>query len=129
MTRSDDLATDLVTPSTLAPAPGQRRVVFFWEGGSLSADLAPRGTVTIGRAASCAIPIDHRSVSRVHAALHVDSAIVLEDMGSANGTWVEGRRLSPSERAPLSVGAVAKIGLVSFVVVDDRARAEVPSEG
>ncbi len=77
--------------------------------------------MTIGRASTCGIPVDHRSVSRVHAALHVGETLLLEDMGSANGTWVDGRRLAASERAPLTMGGVAKIGLVGLVVVDDHA--------
>jgi two-component system, NtrC family, response regulator AtoC len=129
MPRSDELATDIVNDAPAhAPTGRRRRVVLFWDGGSRSAEVVERGTMTIGRAPSCAVAVEHGSVSRVHAALHVGSTLILEDLGSANGTWVEGRRLAASERAPVPTGAVARIGLVNVVVIDDGAPPSIAAE-
>jgi ABC-type multidrug transport system ATPase subunit len=64
-------------------------------------DLASRGM--IGRHAEAALyHLDHPHVSRLHASLVVEgSRVVLTDMGSANGTFLNGRRLSrPAELRP-----------------------------
>jgi pSer/pThr/pTyr-binding forkhead associated (FHA) protein len=48
-------------------------------------------------------------VSRRHARLHVTgSAITIEDLGSKNGIWIEGRRIDAA--VPLSDGARFQIG-------------------
>lgn len=57
----------------------------------------------IGRDAEAArFHLDHPHVSRLHASLAVDGRrVVLADLGSANGTFVNGRRLSrPTELRP-----------------------------
>jgi len=53
--------------------------------------LPREGTITIGRAEGNDVRIDDASVSRHHARLHVGSALRIEDLGSANGTFVRGR--------------------------------------
>ena len=50
--------------------------------------------VSIGRASDCSIPIKDRYLSRKHAEiLAVDGAWVLKDLGSANGTYLNGSRV------------------------------------
>src|SRR5215213_9650065 len=52
-------------------------------------------TVSIGRASECTIPIKDRFLSRKHAELvTVGDTWVLKDLGSANGTYVNGSRVS-----------------------------------
>jgi DNA-binding NtrC family response regulator len=80
-------------------------VVALWDGGVVSHDLPERGTVTFGRGGQCDVVIDHVSVSRRHAALHLGSQLELEDLGSSNGSKVDGQRIGPGVRVPL-VGAV-----------------------
>jgi two-component system response regulator AtoC len=50
--------------------------------------LPESGKLTIGRAPDNDISINHPSISRKHAVLHVGSAVWIEDLGSANGTFV-----------------------------------------
>lgn len=70
------------------------------------------GTHTIGRASDCDIRIDVRSISRHHARLIVtgDRAIV-EDLGSKNGTRVEGTRIDAATElvgeVRISFGSIA----------------------
>lgn len=50
--------------------------------------------VSIGRASECTIPVKDRYLSRKHAELIVDSGHwVLKDLGSANGTYLNGERV------------------------------------
>jgi pSer/pThr/pTyr-binding forkhead associated (FHA) protein len=53
------------------------------------------GDVTIGRGAGCTIVIDDPTISRVHVRLTVTEAgISVEDLGSRNGTLVNGERIA-----------------------------------
>jgi two-component system, NtrC family, response regulator AtoC len=133
MSRPDDLATDLVLSNNEAGHaasrdPGQR-IVFFWEGGSTSAKLE-HGTMTLGRVSSATITVEHPSVSRAHALLHVGDAVFIEDLGSANGTKIDGTSIGPGRRVPVRPGAVGVLGAVHFVLFDaGGARAEQPATG
>jgi hypothetical protein len=53
--------------------------------------------VTIGRAAGCTVTLDDNYVSQLHARVfHTDGALYVEDLGSTNGTYVNGRKLTGS---------------------------------
>jgi small subunit ribosomal protein S1 len=61
----------------------------------VSKALPATGALSFGRALDCDVPIDHKSVSRRHAVLHLGGAqMFVEDLGSANGTRVRGRVVS-----------------------------------
>lgn len=65
-------------------------------------------SVVFGRAADCDIVVADRSVSGRHARLAWNGPeLQLEDLGSANGTWVQGERV---ERAVVKVGADVRFG-------------------
>lgn len=54
---------------------------------------------------------DATAVSRVHARiLLVPPPPLLEDMGSTNGTYLNGQRLWPGERQPLTAGDAIALG-------------------
>ena len=70
--------------------------------------LAGRNSVRIGRDPACDLRLDHPTVSRQHARLDVwGSQHVLVDLGSTNGTFVNGQ---PIQRLVLPVGARVQIG-------------------
>src|SRR5262249_20375595 len=96
--------------------PGARCVFVFWPGGAATYELPAQGTLQIGRAPTCVIRIDHASVSRQHAAIHVADGIFVEDLGSSNGTRVSGRRLEANRREPLPPGSLIEVGLATAVV-------------
>lgn len=49
--------------------------------------------LTVGRAAGCSIVLDEQYVSQVHARIFIrDGSVFVEDLGSTNGTWVNGSR-------------------------------------
>lgn len=77
------------------------------------------GTHTVGRGPENDIILDHPSVSTRHCNLEVDGdAIVVADLGSANGTLVAGELV---ERAPWSAGRTLQIGPAYLNIVSERA--------
>lgn len=70
-------------------------------------------SISLGRAPDNDIVLESSGVSRHHARIAwTDSEYVLEDLGSANGTWVNGKRLS--ERSRLVDGDSVAFGDVSL---------------
>jgi phosphoserine phosphatase RsbU/P len=56
------------------------------------------GIISIGRASDCTIPIRDRYLSRKHAEIHqIRGAWVLKDLGSANGTYLNGFRVESDQ--------------------------------
>jgi hypothetical protein len=76
-----------------------------------SFDLREGGTM--GRADGSDIPIDDPFASSVHARIFPrDQFMYIEDMGSTNGTYLNGRRLRAAER--LKVGDTVRIGETEY---------------
>lgn len=77
---------------------------------------------TIGRARECDFVLDYTGVSRLHARLSSDHLnIYLEDLGSTNGTFVNGRRLAPGEQYRLRAGDEVNFAQVCTWTFDDPA--------
>jgi hypothetical protein len=65
----------------------------------------------LGRHPACDVQIDNPRVSTEHASVRwVDDRWELRDLGSRNGTLVDGRRLQAGERKVLSAGATFSLG-------------------
>lgn len=63
----------------------------------------------IGRHTECQIRIPDVSVSRQHCEISVaDGRVVIRDLGSSNGTYVNRRRISSTELAPADLVNVGK---------------------
>ena len=93
------------------------RVVVFWGEHVASLPIVDGATITIGRAPECDVHVDHKSVSRRHAAVHRSGAdLSIEDLGSSNGTSIQGRPLARGARVELLPGTIVGIGLASLVV-------------
>jgi hypothetical protein len=77
--------------------------------------LLARGTHLIGRAAGCALHFPLRGISRHHVALLVLQArgVVIRDLGSTNGTFVNGERI---REAALDGPALLDIGPLRLVL-------------
>ena len=105
------------------------RISAFWEGGSLTRPLPATGTLTIGRSTSCDIRIDHASVSRKHAILHLGSIPKVEDAGSQNGTRVAGRSAASGAPIPVAPGEVIEVGQVVLVIQGGDASAAARASG
>ncbi len=97
--------------------------------------LPARGTVTLGRGDECDVRIDNRSVSRRHAIIHLGPTLQIQDLGSANGTFVRDAR-SPADTAsthPLrklsrettDIAVGERVNLGSIPIVIRRATADL----
>ena len=84
---------------------------------SISALALPSGA-TLGRSpANAEFIIDHESVSREHIRLlYADGNLYAEDLGSTNGTKVNGRLLNPRESAVLQNNDQLELGPIVFQV-------------
>ena len=80
----------------------------------LSFRLLPGTFKTMGRAAQADFIVDAALVSRVHCRLTLSPAneLTIEDLGSTNGTFVNGKKI---RAAALSPGDKLKVGRVEFV--------------
>lgn len=78
--------------------------------------LPNHGTVEIGRLATSDIRLDEPSISRRHARLVIAEKITVEDLGSANGTRVRGKRLAPQQPIIVEPGDALAFGVVSALV-------------
>jgi len=72
------------------------------------------GPWTIGRSDACRLVVAHGTVSRRHAVLkRTDEGLEVRDLGSLNGTWINGWRV---DRAVLRPGDTLQIGEVRVVL-------------
>lgn len=91
--------------------------------------------VLIGRDPTCGLPTGEVSVSRRHAEVSfVGERLVIRDMGSSNGTWVNGEPVG-AEPQPLSPGQQIFLGhiplLIEWIGGDNQGRTvlgEMPAE-
>ena len=85
-------------------------LVAIWEGGTVIRPLPRSGSILIGRDPSCDLVIEHKSISRKHATIHLGDPLFVEDMGSSNKTKVggiaiaAGNRVQIKWRDPVDVG-------------------------
>lgn len=77
--------------------------------------LPPSGT-PVGRDWLADHGIEDTKISREHFALtRAGGGVQIADVGSRNGTWIDGHALTPNTRSPLRDGAVVRVGRTVFV--------------
>jgi DNA-binding winged helix-turn-helix (wHTH) protein len=97
--------------NTKLVAPQRSNGWLIW--GDKSIELA-EGETLLGRAMDAQVRFDVPGVSRRHARIIIDGAsVTLEDLGSQNGTYVRGARISGAAR--LGDGDELSLGPVSIV--------------
>ena len=80
-----------------------------WEGPTGSGQLDIDGEITIGRAPGNGLVLDDGQVSRRHAAIRpAADGVHVEDLGSYNGTYVNGERIAAA--AFVGAGDTIKVG-------------------
>ncbi|MGH9233428.1 MAG: FHA domain-containing protein, partial [Acidimicrobiales bacterium] len=74
------------------------------------------GTMVVGRAPGCEIVLHDGTLSRRHAALTLSPAgeVIVDDLGSHNGTWVDGEPVVAP--VPLGEGAALRLGALELEV-------------
>lgn len=84
--------------------------------GNPSIQLLKGHTYAVGRTSACDLPIQDPTVSRNHAELEVvEDGVRVRDLGSTNGTFLDGERITDAVAAP---GARLAFGKVAFQVRD-----------
>ncbi len=128
-----------VEPETPLPAPprsgdtlglvapgGRRRYVIRR---SIEQRFARLGTpaagrssfLMLGRSRGCDVLVRDFSVSDLHLKLYPvagTSVVFVEDMGSRNGTWVDGWELPEGQRRELASGAELQVGRLVFLFLN-----------
>jgi hypothetical protein len=90
------------TPSSPTPAAGQPRLV----DGDIQHPLT-RAVTRLGRGSDVDIRVDDPGVSRHHAEILLGSEVILKDLGSTNGTYVDGVQVG---EVVLRDGSVVQLG-------------------
>src|SRR5205807_9768205 len=81
--------------------------------GSINEPYVLGTRAVVGRLDTCDVPVDDKSVSREHARLsRLRDGYVIEDLGSTNGTLVNGRRID--EAVILRAGDIVTIESIDF---------------
>jgi len=128
-TRADDLSTGRFrirseASAAVTPGPGQRvtdtamsRAPMFLEVNGVRHPLGPPGLV-IGRGTNADLRVDDPGVSRRHVEFRVEEGsgspvVSVLDLGSTNGTTVNGQRV---QQSALRDGSVVQIGATRIVV-------------
>ena len=108
-----------MTPHAGQSGPSSALVLLYAEGyGVLQPAYTLTRTVVLGRDASADICLPVPAVSRRHAELRLErGTFYVRDLGSTNGTLVDGKRI---EEAPLEPNAELRVGDAIFKLVDSR---------
>ena len=111
-------------PSALPPSPPVRPRLLVLRGQKINTEFPVyEGRNTIGRFADKPVDIDLISqesdsqiwCSRQHAAITFDKgAVLIEDLNSLNGTWVNGVRIHPGQLRVLKANDVIQVGTVQM---------------
>lgn len=106
----------LPTPATAFSTTESLALVVFEAGTASVLPLASGDEWVIGRAESAHVRFANSTVSRVHAVVRGGVLPTVEDLGSSNGTRVDGVALARGERRPLRPGSVISFGQVAVSV-------------
>jgi S-DNA-T family DNA segregation ATPase FtsK/SpoIIIE len=73
--------------------------------------------VTVGRSRQASVVLNDRFISSLHLALRLDAngQVSVRDLGSTNGTFLQGKRLQPNRSYPLHPGERLAVGSENVV--------------
>jgi pSer/pThr/pTyr-binding forkhead associated (FHA) protein len=94
----DDRHSKATPPAAADVTPPTAAKRFWLEHGARTIELRA-GALVVGRSSACQIALDDALVSRRHAQLLVASdSVTVQDFGSVNGVYVNGKRIAGAER-------------------------------
>jgi len=100
-------------PADAAASPRKHRTVI----GELNLGQLQSSVITIGRTPDNQIVVPHPQVSSRHAQIiRQGEQLFLEDLRSANGTFVRGQRVAPGQRVPVQNGEKVQIGPMPLLI-------------
>jgi hypothetical protein len=112
LVRDKPVATTQGSRGTSVKGDGREEVHAIWA-------LDGRVNLTLGRFESDLL-LSSASASRRHARIHgAVGELMLEDLGSSNGTWVNGQRCSQGRSVPLSIGDELVFGDAHYRLLPD----------
>lgn len=78
---------------------------------SLLPTITIKGKMTLGRSSESNVIIDNSEVSRIHLEIRLDNGkVIITDLGSSNGTYINGKKVNKGESAYLKEGDQLVIG-------------------
>lgn len=90
--------------------------------------VTPKFNVIVGRSPKSDLIIPHDSISRSHCRIEKNKGIFyITDLGSSNGTFLDGQRLTPEQRTPFLTSSQLTLGKLDCEISD--AASPMASEG
>jgi ABC transport system ATP-binding/permease protein len=87
------------------------------------------GSVSVGRDEGSTLRLAEGQASRRHAQISTDgSAVFVEDLGSANGTFVNDKRIDANSKVPVKPGDRLRFDVEEFVLIDALATTIAPDK-
>jgi two-component system response regulator AtoC len=105
-----DRASTLRNTPAVTPNQIDHGLIVIVNGVVSTHSLPTTGAVTLGRARESDIQIIDPSVSRAHARIQMGVQVMIEDLGSANGTRVRGALLGQGQPVELPAGESIELG-------------------
>jgi transcriptional regulator with GAF, ATPase, and Fis domain len=102
------------------------RLLVFDSTGARKIALPHAGALVIGRGDEADVRIDHPRVSRLHARLVLGDSVSIEDLGSANGTRLDGVALAPERPVNLCPGVPVTIANALLMLEGERGLSTTP---
>ena len=95
------------------------RIVLLKDGQSFPYELK-KFPARMGRHPDCDVQVDSNMVSRFHAQIvQIENRIMLEDLNSGNGSFLNGKQLEKNQPYPLRNNDRIKLGPIKFLFEDD----------
>ncbi len=98
------------------------RLDVYWPDGPTASYELSKPDVAIGRSPGNDVALDATAISRYHASIMLrDNAVYIQDLGSVNGTYIDGHKLPANEPVALTGSEEIQIGEIRllFQPIDD----------